>query len=215
MGIYSKIYHNICQRGCQLEEQWKPGSNIHRHHIIPKHMNGTDDISNFTYLTIREHIIAHFLLWKIYGKINDLRAMHMLGAKLTSEQRRLTGEWCRDNKIGFHNASKEERRKWQKRGIKTQKESGKENTFYWWSTKKGRKKRASMGGKASIVSPNNPWSYWASEEGRKKRASMGGKAMKGLICVSNGVHRTRIKSERLNEYLQKGYHRGFKLSSDT
>ena len=66
-----------------------PKSGIHKHHIIPKHRGGKDTVDNFTYLTVREHIIAHFLLWKIHGSPNDLRSMHMLGANLTPKQRKI------------------------------------------------------------------------------------------------------------------------------
>lgn len=37
-----------------------------RHHIVPKALGGTDLIDNLTYLTPREHFVAHWLLWKIH-----------------------------------------------------------------------------------------------------------------------------------------------------
>ena len=43
----------------------------HRHHIIPRHMGGTDDLSNIIKLTIEEHVNAHKLLYEKYGKIED------------------------------------------------------------------------------------------------------------------------------------------------
>ena len=83
-----------------------------------------------------------------------------------------------------------------------------EKTFYFWTTPEGRKKRASLGGKASIVSPNNPWSYWASKEGRKKRASMGAQAHKGKRCMYIPGNKSfkRIKPEDIEKYLKLGYH---------
>ena len=139
--------------------------------------------------------------------------MKMLGVNLSVAYRRTIGLWCVENKIGFHNDqyTKEERKEWQEKGRTTQKESGSKDSFYYWSTIEGQTERASMGGKASIVSPNNPWSYWASKEGQIKRASMGGKALIGYECVTNGTHRTRIKPEFLEEYLNKGYIKGFTL----
>ena len=111
MGIYSKIYNNLCFSRCQ-SNKWKKGSGIHRHHIIPKHSGGSNEESNYCYLTIREHIIAHFLLWKIYKTPNDLRSMKMLGANITPAQRKIMGEYCRDNNIGFFGASKEQKFLW-------------------------------------------------------------------------------------------------------
>lgn len=209
MSIYSSIYDKLCQDRKSLSEQYGKGSGLHKHHIVPKHSGGTDDPENFTYLTVREHIIAHFLLWKIHSNINDLRSMNMLGAKLTSKQRRLIGEWCRDNGIGFHNSQYDSQRNtWRARGIQTQKESGSKETFYFWSTKEGRKERAALGGKASFESGNNKdFLYWASEEGRAKRASMGGQAHKGKRCMykPGDTSFKRVKAEDIPDYLSNGY----------
>ena len=120
MSIYSSIYHNLCEDRKKLKQLYIPYSNLHRHHIIPKHSGGLDDENNYTYLTVREHIIAHFLLWKIYKNPNDLRSMKMLGANLTSFQRKTIGIYCRDNKLGIHGAAKKERKEWILKGIETQ-----------------------------------------------------------------------------------------------
>jgi len=50
----------------------------HIHHIIPKHMGGTDDISNLISLTREEHALAHKLLYEKYGKKEDLGAYYLL-----------------------------------------------------------------------------------------------------------------------------------------
>jgi len=44
---------------------------IHKHHIVPKHMGGTDEESNLVELTIEEHAEAHRKLYEKYGKIED------------------------------------------------------------------------------------------------------------------------------------------------
>lgn len=36
------------------------------HHILPKCLNGTDDPENLIRLTLPEHFLAHWLLWKMY-----------------------------------------------------------------------------------------------------------------------------------------------------
>ena len=52
----------------------------HKHHIIPKHMGGTNDASNLIDLTIEEHAEAHRLLYEQYGKKQDFVAyMSLLG----------------------------------------------------------------------------------------------------------------------------------------
>lgn len=77
---YSKIYNALCQKG-KLRRKTK-GSNLERHHIVPvfffkdnkrnlRHNDGIYDgdgehIGNFSYLTPREHFIAHLLLCKIW-----------------------------------------------------------------------------------------------------------------------------------------------------
>lgn len=53
----------------------------HMHHIIPKHMGGTDDPSNLIELTVEEHSQAHYKLYEQYGKTEDLCAYYMLSGK--------------------------------------------------------------------------------------------------------------------------------------
>lgn len=44
---------------------------IHKHHIIPRHMGGSDDPSNLIELTVEQHADAHRILYETYGKIED------------------------------------------------------------------------------------------------------------------------------------------------
>jgi hypothetical protein len=213
MSIYSNIYYKLCESKKQAKNDYKPFSGLHEHHILPKHSGGDDSESNLTYLTVKEHIIAHFLLWKIYKNPNDLRAMKMLGANITPEKRKIIGQWCRDNKIGFHGSSPEDRKIWRQKGLNTQSESASKDTFYYWSTPKGRVERSSLGGKKGSQSQIENQIGIHNPENYKKYASLGGKATKGMICVTNGYHRTRIRPEKLNEFLSKGYTKGFKLFS--
>lgn len=53
----------------------------HKHHIIPRHMGGTDDPSNLIELTIEEHADAHKKLYEEFGRWQDYVAWQGL-AKL-------------------------------------------------------------------------------------------------------------------------------------
>jgi hypothetical protein len=44
---------------------------LHKHHIIPRHMGGTDDPSNLVSLTPAEHAEAHRLLYEQHGHWQD------------------------------------------------------------------------------------------------------------------------------------------------
>ena len=43
----------------------------HKHHIVPKHMGGSDDASNIVELTVEEHAEAHRKLYEELGHLQD------------------------------------------------------------------------------------------------------------------------------------------------
>jgi hypothetical protein len=45
-----------------------------KHHIIPKCLNGSDEPDNLITLTLREHHLAHWLLWKAYPENRSLES---------------------------------------------------------------------------------------------------------------------------------------------
>lgn len=77
---YEKIYNNLCEKGKNRKKT--RGSNLERHHIIPtffyknnkrnhRYNDGIyegdgEHIGNITFLTPREHFIAHLILCKIW-----------------------------------------------------------------------------------------------------------------------------------------------------
>ena len=205
--MFNQIYSNLCEGNKSRKENYKKYSGLHEHHIIPKHMGGSDEDFNLTYLNIREHILAHYLLWKIYKNPNDLRSMKMLGANLSPQHRKITGEFCRDNNIGIFSIPSNERKKWTIKGIESQKQdylTNKTKNFYYWSTEEGRKERASLGGKKM---GSKEFSYWASNEGRKTRASLGGKAHKGkkVMHFPGTKGWKRISPEEVDIKLNEGW----------
>ena len=58
----------------------------HIHHIIPKHMGGTDDPSNLVELTVEEHAQAHLTLYEEYGNELDRVAYEALSGMIGSEE---------------------------------------------------------------------------------------------------------------------------------
>lgn len=50
----------------------------HRHHIIPRHVGGTDDPSNLVELTVEEHAREHYILWNQHGRWQDKVAWQAL-----------------------------------------------------------------------------------------------------------------------------------------
>ena len=61
----------------------------HKHHIIPRHIGGTDDPSNLIELTIENHAEAHLKLYEQYGRIGDKVAWQMLSGRTVSEEDRI------------------------------------------------------------------------------------------------------------------------------
>ena len=58
----------------------------HKHHIIPKHMGGTDDPSNIVELTVEEHAEAHRLLYEEHGRWQDRVAWQGLAGMIGKEE---------------------------------------------------------------------------------------------------------------------------------
>ena len=55
----------------------------HKHHIVPKHMGGTDDPSNIIELTVEKHAEAHRKLFEQYGHWQDEVAWKGLSKMIT------------------------------------------------------------------------------------------------------------------------------------
>jgi len=86
MNKYKKWYNQITSRGKKYRE---PG--LERHHIIPRSLDGPDDIENITFITAREHFVCHWLLTKIYPTGEEhwkmLNALRMMRAENPNQKR--------------------------------------------------------------------------------------------------------------------------------
>jgi hypothetical protein len=85
---WEDIYNNLVNTA-KSENRIK-NSEIYyeNHHIIPRHMGGSDCDENLVLLTFREHIISHYLLWRIYGNDGD-RLMFLMRSGQSEEAQRL------------------------------------------------------------------------------------------------------------------------------
>ena len=61
----------------------------HIHHIVPKHMGGSNDKSNLITLTIEEHAMAHKALYEEHGKKGDYVAWKSLLKQMDEPERQM------------------------------------------------------------------------------------------------------------------------------
>lgn len=68
-----------------------------RHHIIPRCLDGSNDVSNIVRLTPEEHYVAHLLLVKMYPGDHRLlwAAVQMVGGSSRMERRNKAYGWLR------------------------------------------------------------------------------------------------------------------------
>lgn len=72
----------------------------HRHHIIPRHMGGTNEKHNVTCpITIEDHAIAHWVLFRRFGCWQDKVAWKVLSGQWNMDESR---EYARRKAIGDH-----------------------------------------------------------------------------------------------------------------
>ena len=59
---------------------------MHKHHIVPRHMGGTDDPENLIELTVEDHAEAHRKLFEEYGHWQDYVAWQGLAGLISKEE---------------------------------------------------------------------------------------------------------------------------------
>lgn len=97
----------------------------HKHHIIPRHMGGSNDPSNIVELTIPEHALAHKKLYEEHGKIEDKIAWLCLSGK-KDEAEKLRIELAKNAFKNTFLSDKVKKQKWQtkiSKSLKNKKQS--------------------------------------------------------------------------------------------
>jgi hypothetical protein len=59
---------------------------VHKHHIIPRHMGGSDDPSNLIELSIEDHARAHEKMFNEHGRWQDMIAWKALSGLVTMSE---------------------------------------------------------------------------------------------------------------------------------
>lgn len=93
-------YLNLYKKSIRLYKDQDISDEVYteRHHIVPRHMGGSDDSDNLVTVMYRQHILLHLLLWKSYGSAKDKMAYLLMRGQIdTLEARR---ELQRLSKLG-------------------------------------------------------------------------------------------------------------------
>lgn len=76
---YHRLYSSIIERARSSGRSKTDGACYERHHIIPKSMGGNNTKENLVLLTMKEHYVAHHLLWRMHR--NSSMALALLRMK--------------------------------------------------------------------------------------------------------------------------------------
>jgi hypothetical protein len=100
------IYDNLISKSIEANRAKNSEIYYENHHIIPRHMGGDDCDENLVLLTFREHVLSHYLLWRIYGNDGD-RVMFLMRSGQNEEAQwlrvKLAVEANRNGGKGFEN----------------------------------------------------------------------------------------------------------------
>lgn len=94
-NILYKKHIEKCQSQNLLE-----GEYYEKHHIIPKYQGGGNESKNLVKLTHHQHIMAHYILWRLYGNLEDKIAYKMMQGQ-TIEGRILKQELAIKNSLKY------------------------------------------------------------------------------------------------------------------
>ena len=157
----------------------------HKHHIVPRHMGGSDDASNLVELTIEEHAEAHRMLFEQHGHWQDELAWKGLAGIIGKEEivSRMNASY------GFLGKNHSEKH--------IQKIIGEGNPFYGRKHSTETKKKISNAAKnrspetlkklSEASRGNKNWSGKKLSEEHKRKISESKKKRKTLLLESNDI----------------------------
>lgn len=172
----------------------------HKHHIIPKHAGGTDDITNLVELTIEEHALAHKLLYEKYGRWQDRVAWLSLSGIMKDEER--IYEILKNSNPGGYTHSEESRKKI------SMAQKGKKKKYPPWNKGKtcpgigGRKKGTKWSDNERLIQEkirSAPGYYDFNKDPiRNKKISDAKKGTKGSACGKSWYNNGKIETYDFN-----------------
>lgn len=172
----------------------------HKHHIIPKHMGGSDDPSNLIELTREEHASEHMKLYQKYGKKQDLGAYYLLTGQ-TDESMKICSS-LGGQVQGLRNRESGHMKNIQRLGAsvggKKSSEICKEKRANAFFDPKLRTKIASKGGQ--VQGKQNALSGHL-----KKIAQLPNKRNGGMFWVTNGLNNKMLSKE---SEIENGWRKG-------
>lgn len=195
------------------------------HHIVPKSLNGTDDINNIVNLTIKEHYICHRLLTKMTTGKNKSKMIYALWCMVNGCGRRERYIPCsRRVEEARNNASIEKSYQYRDVGNPFFGKKHSDATKTKISENNSMKRpeiREKCRGKRPGFKPHNHYNGWDSATKEKISQSLIGNKRtkescakqsnqnKGKIWINDMNGNTKhIKPVNLEEYTKKGWMRG-------
>lgn len=108
---YKKIYDSLMNTRLEMKQQRikdkQAGLYFEGHHIIPKSKGGTGTSTrpknnpNIVLLTAREHFLAHWLLWRIYGDRAMALAFHKMMSNTKLQHRVQNSRGYEEARLAF------------------------------------------------------------------------------------------------------------------
>ena len=165
----------------------------HRHHIIPKHMGGSNDPENIAELTVEEHIQAHLRLYEEHGKYQDLCAANLLkaslepnfreascaqarlAAKMKAQELGLPSTWYLRSEENQKKVTEKHRESSRKVGEKLGKKNRENGHMRAISLAQTKEERIENGKRGGATTMSRGKGAFANREERLKVASLGGK----------------------------------------